>query len=50
MSTHNICFHGEIKKYQYLLVEKKHLIKGYGTHKILFCVDIRIRTICKMFN
>ena len=29
MSTYNICFHGEIKLFQYLLVEKKFLIWSY---------------------
>ena len=29
MSTHNICFHGEIIKLSILLDWKKHLIKSY---------------------
>ena len=29
MSTHNICFHSEIKKYQQFLVEKYWLIRNY---------------------
>ena len=33
MSTHNICFHREIRKiYTYFLVEKKRLIKSYGDY------------------
>ena len=31
MSTHNICFHGEIKKYQYFLVGQKRLILSYAS-------------------
>ena len=30
MSTHNICFHGEVRKISILLDWKKHLIKSYG--------------------
>ena len=34
MTTHNICFHGEIrKKYQYFFTEKKRLIWSYVTNK-----------------
>ena len=29
MSTHNICFHGEIRKISILLDRKKHLSNGY---------------------
>ena len=31
MSTHNKCFHGEIRnKYQFFWIEKNHLIQSYG--------------------
>ena len=35
MSTHNICFGGEMRKYQYSLVEKKHRV--FSCVNCLFC-------------
>ena len=30
MSTHNICFRRELRKYRYFLVENKRIIKSYA--------------------
>ena len=32
MSTQNICFHGQIRKYQYFWIEKKRLNYSYGRY------------------
>ena len=36
MSTHNICFRGEIREISILLDRKKHLIKTYA-HYMFLC-------------
>ena len=47
VSTHNICFLGEIKKYQCFWIEKKYLIKIYtsGVFKLMKCIRIGIKKI-----
>ena len=37
MSTHNICFCGEIRKYQYFWIEKSALTSAMFLHENICC-------------
>ena len=40
MSTHNICFRGEIKKYQQFLVENRALSEAILLYEFIVCFCI----------